>query len=160
MSIVTVLLVPSVPVMATEVALDVTTVSVEEPPTAIEDGLAVNDVIVGAGPWFTVTVAVALASPVAFVAVTVYVVVCFGLTDTVPPVAGTAGADPSDPAMTRLVAFVSVMVSVLEPPGLIAVGLAVMVTVGAPGGGGAPVTVTVAVAVAGVVPAAPVAVTV
>jgi hypothetical protein len=62
--------------------------------------------------------------------------------------------------MTRLVAFVSVTVSVLEPPGLIAVGFAVIVTVGAAGGGGAPVTVTVAVAVAGVVPAAPVAVTV
>ena len=67
---------------------------------------------------------------------------------------------PSEPTTTRLVAFVSVMFSVLVPPALIVVGLAVMVTVGAGGGGGAPVTVTVAVAVAGVVPVAPVAVTV
>jgi hypothetical protein len=62
--------------------------------------------------------------------------------------------------MTRLVAFVSVTVRVLEPPGLMVVGFADRVTVGAAGGGGAPVTVTVAVAVAGVVPVAPLAVTV
>jgi hypothetical protein len=62
--------------------------------------------------------------------------------------------------MTKLVAFVAVTVRVDDPPALIVVGLAAMVTVGAGGGGGAPVTVTVAIAVAGVVPAAPVAVTV
>jgi hypothetical protein len=57
--------------MATEVAPVVTTVSVDELPVAIEDGLAVKDVIVGIVPWFTVTVAVAVTCPVAFVAVTV-----------------------------------------------------------------------------------------
>jgi hypothetical protein len=57
--------------MVTEVAPVVTTVSVDELPCAIEDGLAVKLTIVGAGPWLTVTVAVAVASPAAFVAVTV-----------------------------------------------------------------------------------------
>jgi hypothetical protein len=88
------------------------------------------------------------------------VVVWVGLTDTVPPVTGTMGAVPSEPVITRLVAFAAVTVSVLEPPAVIVVGLAVSVTVGNGGGGGGATTVTIAVAVAGVVPAAPVAVTV
>jgi hypothetical protein len=64
---------------------------------------------------------------------------------------------PSEPATTRLVAFVAVIVSTLEAPAWIVVGFAVMVTVGT-GGGGRGTTVTIAVAVA--VPPAPVAVTV
>jgi hypothetical protein len=51
------------------------------------------------------------------------------------------------------------MVSVLEAPSATVVGLALIVTVGFGGGGPAGVTSTVALAVAGVVPAAPVAVT-
>ena len=71
--------------------------------------------------------------------------------------AGDEKAVPSEPCTTRLVALAAVMVSVLVPPELIVVGLALRVTVGT-GGGGAGITVTVAVAVA--VPPAPVAVTV
>jgi hypothetical protein len=54
----------------------------------------------------------------------------------------------------------AITVSVLELPAMIVMGAAVRVTVGAGGGGPAAVTVTIALAVAGVVPAAPVAVTV
>jgi hypothetical protein len=61
---------------------------------------------------------------------------------------------PSVPVTVTCVAFVAATVSVDELPGLIEVGLAVIVTVG----GAAATTVTIAVAVA--VPPAPVAVAV
>jgi hypothetical protein len=60
------------------------TVNVEEPPAAIEVGLATM-LTVGAVLAVTVTVAVADADPPAPVAAAVYVVVAFGLTDCVPP---------------------------------------------------------------------------
>jgi hypothetical protein len=43
-------------------------------------GVAVNDVISGAGTWFTVTVAVAVELPAGLVAVNVYTVVFAGVT--------------------------------------------------------------------------------
>jgi hypothetical protein len=88
------------------------------------------------------------------------VALCDGVTLSVPPVAGKfAGEEKlvlSVPCSSRFVAFVATTVRVVEPGATIEVGLAVRVTVGGPAG----ITVTVAVAVAGVVPAAPVAVTV
>ena len=67
---------------------------------------------------------------------------------------------PSVPAIVRLVAFAADTVSVLELPATIVMGAALRVTVGAGGGGPAGVTSTVAVTVSGVVPVAPLAVTV
>jgi hypothetical protein len=113
---------------------------------------------IGAG--VTVTMTDAVAVPCGPVAVAVYVVLCAGLSITLPPVAGKLAGEekafPSVPCTSRVVAFVAVTVSVVEPGATIVVGLAVRVTVGGPAG----TTVTVAVAVAGVVPAAPEAVTV
>ena len=75
----------SVPVTVTAVAFAALTVSVEDPPEAIEDGLA-EMLTVGADAMVTVAVAVAL--PPVPVAVAVYVVdAAVGLTDCVPPVA-------------------------------------------------------------------------
>jgi hypothetical protein len=75
----------SVPVTVTAVAFAALTVSVEDPPEAIEDGLA-EMLTVGADAMVTVAVAVAL--PPVPVAVAVYVVdAVVGLTDCVPPVA-------------------------------------------------------------------------
>lgn len=62
------------------------TVRVDEPPDAIDAGLAVI-CTVGAGLAETVTVTVAVALPPELVAVAVYVVDDAGLTDWVPPVA-------------------------------------------------------------------------
>jgi hypothetical protein len=67
------------------VAFVAVTVKVDEPPTAIEVGLAAI-VTVGAVPEPTVTVAVAVALPPDAAAVAVYVVVAVGLTVCVPPV--------------------------------------------------------------------------
>jgi hypothetical protein len=60
----------------------------------------------------------------------------------VPPLAGRENELPSDPATETWVAFIALTVSVDELPAPIAVGLAVMLTVG----GGLAATVTVAVA--------------
>jgi hypothetical protein len=72
----------------TPVALAAATVNVDDPPGAIEPGLAAI-VTVGAGVVDDpiVTVVVAEVFPPAPVAVAVYVVVAVGLTDCVPPVA-------------------------------------------------------------------------
>ena len=69
----------------TVVAFVAATVSVEDPPEAIEDGFA-EMLTVGAEAMVTVAIAVAL--PPVPVAVAVYVVdAAVGLTDCVPPVA-------------------------------------------------------------------------
>jgi hypothetical protein len=81
-------------------------------------------------------------------------VVAAGLTACVPPLAERVYELPSEPVTLTWVASVAVMVSMDELPGAMAVGSAVIVTVG----GGFAVTVTVAVAVAD--PPAPVAVAV
>jgi len=83
-------------------------------------------------------------------------VVAVGVTVSVPPAAAILLVLPSEPITVTLVALVAATVSVEDCPAVIDVGLADIVTVGA----AVPPTVTVAVAVAGVVPAAPVAVTV
>ena len=77
---------PSVPLIVTVVALVAITVKVEEPPDAMDVGLAVM-LTVGAGgvAGVTVTVVLAEALPPAPVAVAVYVVVTVGLTGWVPP---------------------------------------------------------------------------
>jgi hypothetical protein len=111
-------------------------------------------VTVGGGFGVTVTVVVAVVDPPAPVAVAVYVVVAAGLTARVPPLAATLYELPSEPVTVTWVARVAVMVRMDELPGVMAVGLAEIVTVG----GGFAVIVTVAVAVAD--PPAPVAVAV
>jgi hypothetical protein len=65
---------------------------------------------------------------------------------------------PSVPEIVTPVAFVAATVNVDEPPEVIEIGLAVMLTVGRAAGVPGGVTVTVAVAV--IVPPAPVAVVV
>lgn len=77
-----------------------------------------------------------------------------GLTDWVPPLAGSEYELLSDPVIVTEVAFVAVTVRVDELPEVIAAGLAAISTVGA----GFVVTVTVAVAV--LVPPGPLAVAV
>jgi hypothetical protein len=80
--------VPSDPLTVTEVAFVAATVRVDEPPAVIEPGFAVIVTVGGAGGVdVMVTVAVADAVPPAPVAVAVYVVVAFGLADSVPPFA-------------------------------------------------------------------------
>jgi len=104
------------------------TVRVDEFPVTIEVGFAVM-VTVGAGAVFTVTVTVAVTDPPDPVAVAVYTVVAVGLTGVVPPAAARVTFVPV-PVTVTVVAFVAVTVKVEEPPMLIVVGLAVMVTVG------------------------------
>jgi hypothetical protein len=135
---------PSVPVTVTEVALVALTDSVEDAPAAIEAGLA-KIPTVGAAP--TVTIAVAVVLPPEPVAVTVYVVVTFGLTDCDPPVAARLYELPSFPATVTFVALAAVTDKVEDLPVTMAVGLAVMLTVGA--------GMTVTFEVALVVPPAP-----
>jgi hypothetical protein len=83
------------------------------------------------------------------------VVVEVGLADTAPPPAANVRWLPLVPVIVTPVAFVAITVKVVELPLVIDVGLALMVTVGAP----VPV-VTVIVTLAEVVPPAPVAVAV
>ena len=75
---------PSLPVTVTWVAFIAVTVNVDEPPAAIDAGLAVM-LTVGGGFVVTVTVAPAVVFPPAPVADAVYVVVAVGLTACVPP---------------------------------------------------------------------------
>jgi len=121
--------------MVSEVALDVDQVKVDEPPDVTAVGEA-ESVTVGA-TWFTVTVAVTVAVPLGPVAVSVYVVVCAGVTEPCPFKAmlvtsscGIAGLMVTD------VALVEVHVSVLNWPAVIVVGEAVRVAAVVFGGGG------------------------
>lgn len=112
--------------------------SVEDWPAVIEAGLAASETV-GAGGADTVTVVLVLALPPGPVQVIVYIVVCWGDTR----------ADPEIPTGVKLVPeqeviLVELQVSVLLPPEAIEVGLALKVTVGAPG----VFTVTVVVALA------------
>jgi hypothetical protein len=145
---------PSVPVTATAVALVAVTVSVEELPEVIDVGLAAI-LTVGAG-LVTVTVAPAETFPPVPVAVAVYVVVAVGLTDCVPPVDVRVYELPSLPVIVTPVALVAVTVSVDDPPAVIEVGLAAILTVGA----GLVDAPTVTVVDAEIFPPAPVAVAV
>ena len=96
----------------------------------------------------TVTVAVAVAGGfVVPVAVAVYVVVFAGFTCCVPPVFAKGNDEPSVPVITTVVALVAATVRVEELPAAIAVGFAVIVTVGAGSTGGFTVNVVLAVAV-------------
>jgi hypothetical protein len=81
------------------------------------------------------------------------VVVVAGLTDCVPPDAWRGYEVPSEPVTVTCVAFVAVTVKVEELPGVMDVGLAMMLTTGA----GLEAAVTVTVAVAEAFPPAPVA---
>jgi hypothetical protein len=84
-------------------------------------GLALNELIVGACCAFTVTVAVDVADPFAFVAVSVYIVVAVGLTFVDP----LADADVKLPGViAMLVASLVDQLSVLLAPELIVAGLA------------------------------------
>ena len=121
--------VPSEPVIVTAVALVLATVSVEEPPGAMEEGLALM-VTVGAGPAVTVTVAVAVAEPPGPVTEAVYVVVFVGLTACVPPLAGKLYELPSEPVTVTALEFVAVTVSIDEAPACTDAGVAEILTVG------------------------------
>jgi hypothetical protein len=141
------------PLIATAVAFVAVTVRVEELPSITVLGSA-EIVTVGAGFRETVTVAAALTVPPGPVAVAVYVVLEVGLTDCTPPLDASVKVDPSLPETVTCVAFTAVTVRVEDWPEVMAVGFALIWTVGA----GFGVTVTTAVAVA--FPPAPVAVAV
>lgn len=108
-------------------------------------------------PVPTVTVADAVVVPPVPVAVAVYVVVEVGLTDAVPPVDANVCWLPSVPLIVTPVAFWAVTLKTEELPEVIDVGLALIVTVGAPV---VPPVVTVIVTLADAVPPLPVAVAV
>ena len=124
---------PSLPVMVTWVAFVAVTVKVDELPAPIEAGLATM-VIVGVGAGVIVTVAIAEALPPVPVAAAAYVVVAMGLTVCVPPAAERVYALPSVPLTVTWVAFVAFTVRVEEPPALMEVGLAIILTVGVAAG--------------------------
>ncbi len=115
------------------VALVELQVSVEEPPFAMLDGLAVR-VTVGVGT--TVTVALALPLPPVPVQVSVNVVVAARAALTSDPLVVLAPLQP--PEAVQLVALVELQVSVDVPPLATLVGFALKVTVGT----GTTVTVT------------------
>ena len=152
-------LLPLVPVIVIPVAFLAVTVKTEELPLEIVVGLALI-VTVGApdeSPAVTVIVADAEAVPPDPVAVAVYVVVEVGLTEIDPPVARIVRLLPLVPVMEIPVAFLAVTVKTEELPLEIVVGLALIVTVGAPEES---LVVTVIVADAEAVPPDPVAVAV
>ena len=114
--------VPGVIVMP--VAPEVTQLNVLALPGATLEGLAVNELIVGAMGTLgadTVTVAVAVAEPAAFVAVSVYVVVADGLED-IEPVAEVEAKLPG--VMVTLVAPEAAQLSVVLAPAAMLDGLA------------------------------------
>lgn len=90
-------------------------------PEAILAGFAANELIVGLLCAFTVIVTVAVTDKVAFVAVSVYVVVAVGLT-LVVPVAEVEVRFPGE--MLMLVALLVDQLNVLLSPALTLVGLA------------------------------------
>lgn len=111
-------------------ALAALTVSIDELPDAIAEGLAVM-LTVGGGlvELVTVTLAEAETFPEAPVATAVYVVVLAGLTACVPPVELNWYELPSDPLTVTAEAFVAVMLSVDEAPAEMEAGDATMLTV-------------------------------
>ena len=97
---------------------------------------------------FTVTVAVAVAGGfVVPVAVAVYVVVSAGFTCCVPPVFAKGNDEPSVPKLRLWLRCSAATVQQSTLPAAIAVGFAVIVTVGAGTTGGFTVNVVLAVAV-------------
>jgi hypothetical protein len=127
-------------------------VNVENWPAEIVDGLAANEMIAGNVAVFTVITAVAVTVPPDPAAVSVYVVVAVGLTETDP----LSGCVPVTPLIETVVTFVVVQLSVDDCPAVIRDGLATKETTA--GGAAAAVTSMVAVAVA--VPRGPTAVSV
>lgn len=120
---------PSVPVMVTEVAFAAVTVSVEEFSVLIVEGLAAM-VTVGAGGPLTVTTVLAEVFPAGPEATAVYVVVVAGLTVCDPPVAANVYLLPSDPVIVTCVAFAATTVKVEDAPAAIEEGVAVIVNAG------------------------------
>jgi hypothetical protein len=108
-------------VMVMVVAPEVAQLSVLAPPGAMVEGLAVNELMEGTAAPVTVTVAVAVAEPAAFVAVSVYVVVADGLKD-VEPVAEVDAKFPG--VMVTLVAPEVAQLSVVFVPAAMLAGLA------------------------------------
>jgi hypothetical protein len=105
--------------MLSVVAPDVAQLSVLVPPWVMLFGLAVNELIVGRLGWVKVTVTVAVAEPVVFVAVRVYVVVAAGLRTTEP----LADVDENVPGVTvTLAAPEVVQLSVVLAPATMAAG--------------------------------------
>ena len=125
-----VLVLPSVPVTTTEVALVAVTVSVSELPWLIE-GFCAEIVTVGFGA-VVVTVIVVWADvlPLELVAVAVYVVVEVGATVIDPPLYGRVYEVPFDPVTWTEAALVSVTVSVSDCPDEMLLELAVIEMVG------------------------------
>jgi hypothetical protein len=106
--------------MFSVVAPDVVQLSVLIPPSEILVGLAVNELMVGRVGGVTVTTNVAVAEPVVFVAVKVYVVVAVGLRTTVP----LADVDANVPGvMATLVAPAVAQLTVVVEPLMIDAGL-------------------------------------
>jgi hypothetical protein len=128
-------------VMAMPVAPEVDQVSVLLEPGLMLVGLAVNELITGSAAAETTTCAEAVTEPAALVAVSTYVVVSSGLTP-VEPLAEEGVMFPG--LMVRLAAPDVVQLSVLVPPNVMPVGLAVNELIAGRLGW---VTVTVAVAV-------------
>lgn len=107
--------------MFSVVAPEVVQLSALIPPSEMLVGLAVNELIVGSVGWVTVTTSVAVAEPVVFVAVRVYLVVAVGLRITDP----LADVDAKVPGvMATLVAPEAVQLSVVVEPLMIDAGLA------------------------------------
>jgi hypothetical protein len=107
--------------MFSVVAPDVVQLSVLMPPRVMLVGLAVNELIVGRLGSVTVNVSVAVAEPVVFVAVSVYVVVAVGLRTTDP----LAEVDANVPGvMATLVAPDVAQLRVVVEPFKIDAGLA------------------------------------
>jgi hypothetical protein len=123
------------PLSVTVVAFVAVTLTLDELPLAMVVGLAVT-VTVGAPvdpfdpPVVTVIITLAEAVPPAPVAVAVYVVAEVGLADTAPPPAASVRLLPFVPVTVTPVALWAVTVKIVELPLVIAVGLALMVTVG------------------------------
>jgi len=116
--------------MFSVVAPEVVQLSVLIPPSVILVGLAVNELIAGSVGWVTVTTNVAVAEPVVFVAVRVYVVVAVGLRTTDP----LADVDANVPGVMAMpVAPEVAQLKVVVEPLMIDAGLAEKeLTVGTP----------------------------
>jgi len=118
------------PLAAQDVALVLDQVKVALPPTVILDGVATNETVGTAG-GVTEIVADACEEPVAPTQVSEYVVVLVGDTAKEPLVAR-APVQPTEEL--QAVAFLVDQLSVELPPVVMAIGVAVNVTVGIPDG--------------------------
>jgi hypothetical protein len=119
-----------VPVTFTDAAFEALTVNVSVLPGLIELCAAEIETVGAGVPEVTVTVVCAVALPLEFVAVAVYVVVEVGATVIFPPLYGSVYEVPFDPVTWIDAALVSVTVRVSVCPDEMLLELAVIETVG------------------------------